>query len=105
MKNKRFVAYDSDNSEFEQFDTYEEAVAWLNEGQEEGLGADAIAGYNYIAEIKWHSVYHETDRKENYHAHSEDCPEDCEEEEWPYDSTFDRVGVIEYEEIEYPETV
>lgn len=98
---KKFVAHDADNAEYEFFDTKEEAEAWLNQDQEEGLGVDACAGYNFIAEIKWRSVYHETDKKEDYHEHTDECPEGCEEEELPFDSDFDSVGVIKYEEVEY----
>lgn len=98
---KRFVAYDSDNGEYEFFNTKKEAENWLNEGQEEGIGTDAVKGYNFIAEIKWRSVYHETDNQSNYHKHTDECPKECDEEEWPFDSDFESVGVIKYEEVEY----
>lgn len=99
----RFVAYDSDNGEYELFETREKAIDWLNECQDDGLGQDACDGLNFIAEIKWRSVYHETDNKNNYHKHTDDCPEDCDEEEYPFDSSFDSVGDIEYEDVEYEE--
>lgn len=28
----------------------------------------------------------------------------CDEEEWPFDSAFDAVGEIKYEEVEYDDT-
>ena len=97
---KRFVAYDSDNGEYEEFNSKEEAEKWLNEGQEDVLGVDACDGYNFIAEIKWRSVFYETDNKENYHEHTDECGEDCDEEEWPYNSDFDRIGESKYEDVE-----
>ena len=33
--------------------------------------------------------------------HTDECPEDCDEEEWPYSDDFDFVGNHWYEKIEW----
>lgn len=99
----RYVAYDAANGEYQEFKTLKEAEDWLKECDYEGISEEAIDGRNYIAEIQYRSVVIETDRKENYHVHTEECPEDCDEEEWPYSDDFDWVGTHFYEKIDWEE--
>jgi hypothetical protein len=98
---KKFAAYDAANAELNYFDTKEDVEKWLTENDYEGASEEAEAGDNWIAEIKWRSVFIVSDRKEDYHEHTDACPEDCDKEEWPYDSDFDYVGNTTYEEVEY----
>ena len=41
------------------------------------------------------------DEKSNYHVHTDECPEDCDEEEWPYNDDFDWIGHHYYEKIDW----
>lgn len=104
---KKYIAYSSEFCEYEEFDTFEDAEAWLKETWDEirsnGEGyAPSINGGDYIAKITHRSAFVETDDKEDY------CPDDCNDcnkpgcdsEQWPYGEEFDRVGNIELKEIE-----
>ena len=101
----KFVAYDAANGDLEYFDTKEKAEEWLTENDSEGVSEEAESGDNWIAEIKWRSVFTIIDMKSNYHEHTdeptEDCLENCDKEEWPYDCDFDYVGNTTFEEVEY----
>lgn len=99
--NYRYVAYDAANGEYEEFETLKEAEDWLKEGDGEGIFDEACRGQNYIAEIQYRSVVTKTDEKENYHVHTDKCPEDCDEEEWPYSDDFDWIGHHSYEKIDW----
>ena len=93
----KYVAFYSEDYEYETFKTFEEAEKWLKEyDNEDGIAEESIEGRNFIAKITHRSVYRVTDKREDYHLHTEDCPDDCGEEEWPYDYDYDTVGVIEY---------
>ena len=99
--NYRYVAYNAAIWEYEVFETLKEAEDWLKEDDEEGISDEACCGKNYIAEIQYRSVVTTTDEKSNYHVHTDDCPEDCDEEEWPYDSDWDCVAYHSYEKIDW----
>ena len=96
---KKYIAYDSDNSDFEWFETIEEAQKWIKDGNTEEISPD-INSY-FIAEIIQRAVFKETYRKENYkYLNEEDIPEDdTESEAWPFDNEFERVGKIEFETV------
>ena len=97
----RYVAFDSANGEYQEFKTIKDAENWLTEGDEEGISEDACNGRNYIAEIQYKSVVTKLEDKSDYHEHTDDCPDDCEEEEWPYNSDFDWIGNHHYEKINW----
>jgi hypothetical protein len=100
MKEK-YVAFEAENHDFETFDTFEDAKKWLDDyGEGCDITEGAMTGDNFIAKITHRSKYIVTDEKKNYHQHTDECPEDCDGEEWPYDSDFDSVGNIIYEPVE-----
>lgn len=99
--NYRYVAYDAANGDYEEFETLKEAEDWLKEGDGEGISDEACCGQNYIAEIQYRSVVTKTDEKSNYHVHTDECPEDCDKEEWPYSDDFDWIGHHSYEKIDW----
>ena len=101
MKDYRYVAYDAANGKYEEFETLKEAEYWLKDGDDEGISEEACNGRNYIAEIQYRSVVTLTDKKEDYHVHTEECTEDCDEEEWPYSDDFDGIGDHHYERIDW----
>lgn len=87
---KRYVAYYHEESEYEQFDTTDEAVEWLKEQDcEDGISEGTADGRNYIAEIKLVSQFVVTDRKEDYDARGE---------EWPYGDCTE-FGLLGYVEV------
>jgi hypothetical protein len=100
MKDK-YVAFFAANCESETFETFEAAEKWLTDGydSDEGYSEETMNGFDYIAEITHRSKFTETDKKENYHEHNDDCAEDCDEEEWPYNNLFDVIGGISMEKI------
>jgi len=102
MKLAKYVAYDAGNCESETFDTFEEAERWLDECNSEGISIEMVQGYSYIAKITHRSHFEVTDKKSNYHEHTESCPEDCAGEEWPHDSDFDEVGDVLFLPVEEP---
>ncbi len=89
-----FIAYDASNCEYEPCTTLEEAKKWLRENDCDGISEEAMDGNDFIAKVTHRSKYTETDRREDYHFHTDACPEDCTEEEWPY-ADWDTVGQIE----------
>jgi len=96
---KKYIVYDYDNSEFEHFDTIEEAQKWIKKENSGEISPD-ISEY-FIAEIIQKASFEVTDKKENYkYVYDEDIPEDdTESEAWPYDNKFDFVGKIKFEEL------
>ncbi len=100
MKKDKYIAYDPDNNDYEPFETLEEAQEWLARDDGEGFGEALCGGCGFIAKITHRAKYEVTDEKENYHEHTENCPEDCDEEEWPNPIEFDTVGKIVFEEVE-----
>jgi hypothetical protein len=93
MNQTQYVVYICEDNEYEQFDTFEEAQKYFdNMDHSEGYSEDEMTGGNFIAKITHRSKFVETDRKENYHEHTNNCPVDCDLEEWPYDSDNDCVG-------------
>ena len=94
---KKYIAYDYDNSDYESFETIEEAQDWIKEGNSEEISSDINEWF--IAEIIQRPVFKETDRKENYkYLDEDDIPEDdTESEAWPFSNEFDFVGKIEFE--------
>jgi hypothetical protein len=84
----------------ETFATYEDAWAWLNDANDEGIAEETEHGQSFIAKITHFSAMEVMDRKENYHKHDDTCPADCEEEEWPYDSDWDVVGRLYMRPVE-----
>ena len=101
----RYVAYDAASGDYEEFKTLKEAEDWLKDGDGEGISEEACNGQNYIAEIQYRSTVTTTDRKEDYHVHTDECTEDCDEEEWPYSDDFDWIGTYSYEKINWDESV
>lgn len=101
---EKWIAYDAANGETEGFETYDEAASWLvNECNDEGIAEETERGLSYIAKVTHRTAMDVIDRKEDYHEHNESCPEDCIEEEWPYDSEFDHVGRIYLVEVDADE--
>lgn len=99
--NYRYVAYDAANGEYQEFETLNEAENWLKEDDGEGISNEACCGQNYIAEIQYISEVTRIDEKKNYHVHTDDCPEDCDEEEWPYNDDWDWIGDHHYVRINW----
>jgi len=99
----KYIAFYACNCETETFETFEEAEKWLmdacRESADEGYSEETIDGFDYIAKITHRSNFIETDNRNNYHEHNENCPEDCDLEEWPYDNLFDYVGNLEMKEV------
>ena len=65
---KKYIAYSSEYCEYEEFDTHEEAEAWLKETWDEirsnGESYDlSMGGGDYIAKITHRSTFAETDNK------------------------------------------
>lgn len=102
LSNSRYVAYDAANGKYEEFETLKEAEDWLKDEDGEGISKEACNGMNYIAEIQYRSVVTLIDKKEDYHVHTEECTEDCDEEEWPYSDDWDLIGDHHYEKIDWP---
>jgi hypothetical protein len=99
---KKYVAFSSIDSEYAEFGTFEEAEKWLREyaSVDGGYSEETCIGYDYIAKITHRSSFEETDRVENYHEHTEDCPEDCDEEEWPYPAEWSSAGKVTMKQVE-----
>ena len=100
-KGCRFVAYDAANGDYEEFDDIQSAKDWLTENDGEGISEEAENGANYIAEIKYRSKVFVVDTPDNYHVHTDECTEDCPEEEWPYDDEFSFIGKHVYQKIDW----
>ncbi|MCP4149866.1 MAG: hypothetical protein GY757_19125 [bacterium] len=92
-----YIAYDGYLMEFEMFGSLKEASEWLVNPEHydptEGWQESYVDG-SFIAKITHETSYKITDKKSNYHEHTDDCPEDCGEEEWPYDDEYEVVGDI-----------
>jgi len=100
MNRYKYIAYDYDAGEYEFFETLEEAKKWIVEyNSQDGIGEGVEEGRSFIAKIILRTGVEVTDRKENYHVHTKDCPDDCDEEEWPYDCEFDTVGRVIFNEV------
>ena len=104
---KNYIAYSSEFCEYEEFDTFEEAEAWLKETWDDirsnGEGYDpSIDGGDYIAKITHRSTFVETDNADNYCSLvCGDCDNpECDSEQRPYGSEIERVGEIKLKEIE-----
>lgn len=99
---KYIACYAADNM-YEEFNTYDEAEKWLQELYDtdgpEGFAEETVNGRDYIAAVVSRSRFVVQDKKENYHEHTDACPEDCDEEEWPYSDSMDLVGQIELQMI------
>jgi hypothetical protein len=107
MKDK-YLAYNCEVGETETFETFEDAEKWLRDDYSEyagteGYSPDVCNGGDYIAKIVARSEYVVTDKIENYCKYeecpSENCcenPDNCKIEPWPYSSSFDSIGVIEF---------
>jgi hypothetical protein len=106
--NDKYIAFNYEANEYETFETFEEAEKWLRDDYSEyvsteGYSPEVCNGGDYIAEIIAKSEYVITDKKENYCKHDE-CPNNnctknndtCKLELWPYNSSFDSVGQIEF---------
>ena len=100
----RYVAYDAASGEYGQFVTLKDAEDWLTDG-DGSISEEACNGQNYIAEIQYRSTVTITDRREDYHVHTDECTEDCDEEEWPYSDDFYWMGIHSYEKIDWDESV
>ena len=105
---KKYIAYSSEFCEYEEFDTFEEAEVWLKETWEDLKEAgyhSSIDGGDYIAKVTHRTEFIETDNRKNYcQVECHDCGKpECEGEQWPYSSEFERVGRIELKEIESEE--
>ncbi|MFZ3046614.1 MAG: hypothetical protein WA151_11935 [Desulfatirhabdiaceae bacterium] len=87
---EKFVAYDSENSEWETFETQKDAEAWLLDCSEGSIGLSAMTGGSFIAKITHRTEFRVTDKKENYQG----------DESWPYNPDYDEVGEIVFVETE-----
>jgi hypothetical protein len=91
---KNYIAYNSIDSEYERFDTIEEAREYLEE-----IFLDSEDGYHpemdscKIYALKEVVKYDVVDKKENYkYLNEEDIPDDDDvSEAWPYDNAFDEI--------------
>lgn len=108
MKGK-YVAFNCIYDEIEEFNTFEEAVKWLEAiDYDEGIPSEVVNGGNFIAKITHRSKYKITDSKDKYCQKVEsynDCvnceigEDDCETEPWPYSDDVETVGEVIYEEV------
>lgn len=101
IKKYRYVAYDAANGDYQEFETLKEAEDWLVEDDGEGISNEACYGQNYIAEIQYRSDVTIVDERSNYHVHTDECLEDCDEEEWPYNDDWDFICKHSYEKIDW----
>lgn len=104
---KKYIAYSSEFCEYEEFDTLEEAEAWLKETWDEirSNGEDydsSTNGGDYVAKITHRSTFVKADNRSNYcQVECHDCGKsECDGEEWPYSNEFERAGRLELKEIE-----
>jgi hypothetical protein len=109
---KKYIVYDAFQNVYYPYDTLSEAQAALcglitEESHIDGLRDDHL---NSFIATQTHAVeFEETDNKDNYpcphhndycSGPEEDCPEDCDEEEWPYTNEFDYVSEVRIKPIE-----
>ena len=99
---KNYIAFFSENYEFETFETYEQAEKWLRDWYVEGFPQESMDGKDYIAKITHRSKFTETDNKKNYkYVYEDDIPIDDENSEaWPHSSEFDVVGNLTFEPMQ-----
>ena len=95
----KYVAYEADSGEFETFESFEAAQKWITYYDSEGFGEETCNGHSYIAKITHRTNYEITDKVENYHEHTKECSDDCDEEEWPYGCEFETVGKLTLKEV------
>ena len=98
----KYIAHDEDNGESQIFETFEAAEKWLITDNDfsDGIPEEFEDGNCFIAKITHRTTMIITDEKKNYHEHTDSCPENCNEEEWPYQDDFDEVGKVVLECIE-----
>lgn len=99
----RYVAFDAANREYQEFKTIEEAETWIKENDCECIPLEVSYEENYIAEIQYKSVVDITGERSNYHVHTEECPDDCDKEKWPYGDDCEWVGRHHFEKINWEE--
>ena len=99
----KYLAFDGINSEYESFDTIEDAREWLTEAfsqPHEGYHPSLNDCEIYkLCEVVGYEV---TDSKSNYkYENEEDIPDGDEESEaWPYDNEFDEIWKHKFIPIE-----
>ena len=110
MSYEKYVAFYSKEHEYEQFQTIEEAEAWLKKEQEvdasdEGVADDTINGFDFIAKIIKRSKFVKIEnRDEDGYIYNED--DDCyyldgdpENDMWSYPNHVKFAGEIVMEDI------
>lgn len=102
---KNYIAYYAANNEIEYFDTKADAEKWLDEfykedTENEGFAEETTNGQDFIAKIIARSKFVEVEKKVDYHHHTDNCPEGCDKEEWPYDDWREVVGNLILEPVE-----
>lgn len=106
----RYIAYDAENGEYQEFKTVKEAENWLTENDREGISESAVNGQNYIAEICYKSVVAKIEDKNDYCSCDDDTYDEDEngncincgkEERWAYSDEFDWIGKHSYEKINW----
>jgi len=97
----KWIAFDSANGCTEYFESYEDAEEWLIEECNDGMiSAEAETGCSYIAKITHRTAMKIIDSKGNYHEHTDDYPENCDKEEWPYGSEYGYIGHIYMKQLD-----
>lgn len=103
MKKIRYVAYDAANSDYEWFETVEEAKKWLTHDDGDGISEEACNGQNFISEIQYRSVVTKIEDRDDYckceNMEDEECV--CNKQAWEHSEDFSWIGVHDYEKIEY----
>ena len=99
---KRYLAFDGINSEYERFETIEEARSYLEDGfldRDEGYHPDLTLCVIY--ELKETVSYEVIDRKENYkYINEEDIPaDDKESEAWGWGYDIDEIWQHKFEPV------
>jgi hypothetical protein len=110
---KKYIVYDCAQHEHHHCETEEEATRLLHElvtedSQTDGLSTDHLGSF---ISVQSHKVeFEKTDEVENYPCphhndfcsgpHDEECPEDCDGEEWPHSNEFDHVCEVHVISIE-----
>ena len=88
----KYVAYYSEEGEYETFETFQEAEKWLQEwDQQEGISEETEQGLNYIAKITHVSKVNIVETKKDFEEKGEP---------WPYDPEWTWMGEVEYVQIE-----
>lgn len=100
---KRFLAFDSCNNEYQEFNTLEEAQKWIEDGVKFDGEISSEGDDSKIYQL--HSIleYVITDQKSNYQFENEEDDVDDTGSVWPYDNEWDFVGDIEFKQVN-PET-